>query len=125
MRGVSLSAATAGSEVYRATYGVPGQLDEQIGQDEGLPAVCLRLTFSCFIQSSLGDEHRHNLLDELDINYKEQECSKHLVLQTLSSVVAVEEREADEESLQEISTGDDHVSSRDLHTQPRQSSILE
>lgn len=66
------------------TYRVPGHLDDDIGQHERPPRVCLRLPFSSFIQHPL--DHK-----------QEDENTEHLVLETLLGVVALEEGETNKE----------------------------
>ena len=45
---------------------IPSQLDENVGEDECLPSIGLRLSLPRFVQSPLRNPHRHDLVDELD-----------------------------------------------------------
>jgi hypothetical protein len=58
----------------------PRDLDNDVGEDEDFPRVCLGRTFTRFVQGTLGDEVGHDLLHEL----REQE--EHLSLDGASHV---------------------------------------
>lgn len=78
------------------TYCVPAHFYHNVGEDESLPCVCLRLPLSSFEQSSLRDEDWHDLIDELDDDEQENEDTEHLVLEPLLGVLSIEERESDD-----------------------------
>ena len=77
------------------TYSVPSNLDANVREYKSLPCVCLRLALTGFIECSLSDEKRHDLIQKLNHNEEEDEDTEHLVLKPLDGVVAFEEREPD------------------------------
>jgi hypothetical protein len=80
-----------------STYCVPSHFDGDVGQHESLPCVRLGLSFARLVQRPLSDEHRHDLVQQLDDDEEEHEHAKHLVLQPLDGVLGFEERKADDE----------------------------
>lgn len=86
-------------EDEEAGEGVPGQLDDDVGEHEGAPGVGFRRPFARFVEGPLGDEVGHDLLDELAEDGEEHEDGKELVLEALETVFGAEEGEADEEPL--------------------------
>lgn len=53
----------------------PEDLDEDVRQDKDLPRVYFRWSFSDFVQTSLGDELRHDLLNQLTEHGEELDVS--------------------------------------------------
>lgn len=72
-------------------YRIPEHLDENIGQDERLPLVGLRGSFTRLIKRSLDNKDWHDLEDQVDDREQKLKESEHLVLQALLSVVCIEE----------------------------------
>ena len=77
---------------------VPWKFDDDVRKHERLPGVSLAGTLTDLVQSTLGDEVGHDLLDELTKDSHQHEDTKHLVLETLLSVGHVVKRETDEKS---------------------------
>lgn len=76
---------------------IPGQLDDNVGDHECLPAIRLARALAHLVEGALGDEVRHDLLHELAEDGEQHEDGEHLVLQLLLRGACVEEGEADEE----------------------------
>ena len=53
--------------------GIPWKFNDDIGDHEGFPAICLTWTFADFVEGALGDEMRHYLLHELAEDGEEHE----------------------------------------------------
>ena len=85
--------------------GVPGKFDNDVRDHECLPRIRLGRTFADLVQSTLGDEVRHDLLDQLTEDCHQHEDTEHLVLETRLSVGHLEERETDEESRKNTEEG--------------------
>jgi len=78
---------------------LPWYFDHNVRQHERLPRIGLSGTFSHFVQGTLCDEVRHDLLRELTENGKEHEDGEHLILKTLLTEWRLEEDETDEHRL--------------------------
>lgn len=86
-----------GEEASNAHDSVPEHFDGDVGQYKGLPGVRLGLALAGFVEGALQNPHGQDLVDELDDDEEEDEDAKHLVLQALHCVCAVDEGEADHE----------------------------
>ena len=80
---------------------VPGQLDEDVGHEEGLPAVALAGPLARLVQRALHHEVGHDLLHQVAEDGEEHEDAEHLVLQALQRRGRAVEAEADEQRRQD------------------------
>ena len=67
----------------RPQQDLPRDFNEDIGDEEGSPAVGLARAFADFVQGALGDEARHYLLDEGAEDGSEHEDREDDVLEAL------------------------------------------
>ena len=88
-----------GNEEKEAGNGIPGEFDNDVGEHEGAPVVSFRGALAHFVEGTLGDEVRHDLLNELAENSENHEDGEELVLEALQTVFSAEEGKADEEAL--------------------------
>lgn len=73
-------------------------LDDNVCEEERFPAVRLARSFSDFIERSLGDEERHDLLHDCAENGADHEQAVEHILHALQARVGIEERESNEQT---------------------------
>ena len=95
---------------------IPRDFHYDVGNDEDLPGVSLRGTLPDLVKSTLGDKMRHDLLDQVVKDCREHENGKQLVLEPLKTGCSSPEREADEESLSQISASCKSDAKNELRT---------
>lgn len=78
------------------SYRVPCKLDNDVREHKSLPSIHLGRTFSSFELRPLLTEEIEDLVDDLRKDSQEQKNAEHLVLETATGVVTVQNRETDE-----------------------------
>ena len=78
---------------------LPWKLNDDVTKHKCLPRIGLCWALPNFIQCSLNDKVRHDLLDELAEDGEQHENCEHLILETLLTELSLEEGESDEKSL--------------------------
>lgn len=81
------------------SYRVPDGFYQNRRNHECLPGVGLGWPLARFVHGALGDVVGKHLLDNLGEDREEDENAEHLVLETAFGVLAIQERQADEERL--------------------------
>jgi len=76
-----------------------GTLDDNVGNQKGLPRVCLGRSLARLVHGTLRDEQGHDLVDQLGEDAEEDVHAEHLVPEAALGVFAVDERKPNEECL--------------------------